>query len=263
MSVDRVWYWIAQLVDPREHDKTWASMFTSLAFMPETLILEPPDLCFFRASGRVPSQCVVVGGARGTDTLDQTTLALQRVEDAVAALTLVRAAKYDVALLHYGLDQLPEEFLPGNETFRHAEFGRSPPLTEEAATQVKDWYTALRGARAERNANAAIENGVAISIEALTTHTKFKYVLLHTAFEELCDLHGGFHKAKSVLGFSVEDRRRIERARRPVAHGGANGKVQDPRPSSTLQAEATSAFKRILLRSLERLHTTPSHGDAQ
>src|SRR5712691_10556461 len=127
MQVNRAWYWIAQLVDPREHDKVWASMFSSLAFMPETLVLEPPDLCFFRASGRVPSQCVVVGGSKGTDTLDHTSVALQRVEDAATALTLVTYSRYDTTLLHFGLDQLPEEFLPGPESFRQAGYGRCPP----------------------------------------------------------------------------------------------------------------------------------------
>lgn len=223
--------------------------------MPETLVLEPPDLCFFRASRRVPSQCVVVGGSKGTDSLDHTSLALQRIEDAATALTLVMHNRYDTTLLDFGLDKLPEEFLPGTESFRQAGFGRCPPLSPEAGDEVMKWYASLRHARAERNANTSVANAVAMSVEALTTNNKFKGVLLYAALEELCDILGGIDKAKTVLSFSQEQRNCIERARRPIAHGGTKGKLRNPQPISDLQAEAVSSFREILRRFLDTRST--------
>jgi hypothetical protein len=100
MTAERCWYWIGRLIDPRERNEVAMRMFTSLAFMPDTLVLEEPGLCFFRASNVPLSGCVVIGGARGPDTLDQTTLALQRIEDASTALMhyakLGRAAQLSV-----------------------------------------------------------------------------------------------------------------------------------------------------------------------
>src|SRR2546426_8734483 len=101
MSADRSWYWIGSLIDPRERDRIAMRTSISLAFMPEALVLEAPDLCFFRASDIPISGCVLVGGARGSDTLDQTTRALQRMEDASDALTLVESTKYSFSLLSH------------------------------------------------------------------------------------------------------------------------------------------------------------------
>jgi len=78
MISERSWYWVARLIDPREGDANLLRAFLSLEFMPETLILEKPDLCFFHTSQKCPSRCIIVGAARGADTLDQTTHALHR-----------------------------------------------------------------------------------------------------------------------------------------------------------------------------------------
>jgi len=76
MTTIRSWHWIGNLVDPRERDKIAIRAFTSLAFMPDTLVLEKPDLCFFRSSNILTSGCLLVGGSRGADTLDQTARAI-------------------------------------------------------------------------------------------------------------------------------------------------------------------------------------------
>jgi hypothetical protein len=131
MATDRSWHWVASVADPRERNAVIMRMSTSLAFMPETLILEAPDLCFFRASDIPVSGFVLVGGARGPDTLDQTRRALDRMDDASDALSLVEFHKYPFMLLDHGLDCLPDRFRPGREVYLDAGFGRRPPLTSE------------------------------------------------------------------------------------------------------------------------------------
>lgn len=256
MQSNRHWYWIGQLVDPREQDKTLLRMFSSLAFMPETLILEGPDLCFFKVYERVPSQCVIVGGSKGKDSLDHTTVALQRIEDAATALTIVTHSNYRTTLLDFGLDKLPVEFLPSEELFRQSGYGRCPPLSPETAAEVKGWYKSLRNARNARNNNKLVESAITMSMEALTTNNKFKGVLLYAAFEELCYLLGGTSKAKGALKFSDTQRNQIERARRPIAHGGMKAKLQEPQPISDLLAEATIAFHIVFRKFLDSIDTS-------
>ncbi len=256
MQPSRHWYWIGQLVDPREQDKTLLGMFSSLAFMPETLVLEPPDLCFFRAYEKIPSQCVIVGGSKGKDSLDHTTVALQRIEDAITALSIVTHSNYRTTLLNFGLDKLQNEFLPSEESFRQSGYGKCPPLSPEAVAEVKRWYRSLRNARDARNSNKLVENAITMSMEALTTKNKFKGVLLYAAFEELCYLLGGTSKAKSTLKFSAIERNQIERARRPIAHGGMKAKLQEPQPIPDLLAEATTAFHIVFRKFLDCVDTS-------
>lgn len=221
-------------------------MFTSLVFMPDTLVLEEPDLCFFRVSNVPISGCVLVGGARGPDTLDQTTRALQRMEDATDALTLVESTKYSFSLLSHALDRLPDEFLPAAETYQESSWGRRPPLTPKQDDRIKMWYGLLAGARGSRNANAEIERALRLSIDSLTRQDQFKSVMLYSAFEEICKTLGGTTQARDRLKFTKEDRRQIERARRPIAHGGDKAKNTPERALPELQAEASESFGRIL-----------------
>jgi hypothetical protein len=167
MTAERSWYWIGRLSDPRERDHIAMQMITSLAFMPETLVLDPPDLCFFRTSNLCISGCVIVGGSRGLDTLDQTTVALHRLEDAIAALTLVESTKYSFSLLNYALDRLPDEFLPTAESYLEAHYGRRPPLTSQQGDHIKMWYKLFAEARKMRNASIEIGRTLNLSIESL------------------------------------------------------------------------------------------------
>jgi hypothetical protein len=118
---------------------------------------------------------------------------------------------------------------------------------------VKVWYKRLSNARASRSESGAVERAIRLSIDSLCTSNQFTGVMLYSAFEELCDALGSPSTARGRLAFSKQDRARIERARRPIAHGGRKAKNQPEVPMPELQAEARKSFLKVFSAFLESL----------
>jgi hypothetical protein len=252
----RRWFWIARLIDPREATPAWRSMFTSLMFLPETLVLESSEPCFFRSFAGVPSHAVIVAGAEGSDSIDLAALAGQRAADAALALSLTRFSRYEVALLKYATDALEPEFAPGAEVFLQSGFGRCPPLTAPEADELRLWYQALRQARSQRSSNLAYAAALRRGCDAVLNKAGTRGVLMYAAFEDICQVLGGTKSALSTLHMSKSDRTAIERARRPHAHGGTKGQLEPHEQNENAQAVATTSFVKVL-RSF--LHSVAEH----
>ena len=242
--MDRKWYWIAGLLDPRER-MPHGALQSSLAFMPETLMLDSAAPCYFKSSGAVRSNCLIIAGATGPDGLHLAESAQSRVDDAVLALSLTLHSKYEATLHEYSIDDLQPEYVAGLEEFLEPRYGRCPPLTPDSAKELKLWYQALQSARIQRDKDSTYNDIVYRASEALISRTGHRGVLLYAALEDICEVFGGSGLGRKALSISNDQRNTIERVRRPHAHGGRKGILHAHEQEVDALALATNAFALI------------------
>jgi|GEM_PF-6555662 len=247
MTTERKWYWITKLITPREKISQLSQL--PQEFLPETLVLDRPDLCFFRFSQRVPSSCLVIAASQGRDSLELTQEALLKIENATYALMIQEHCFYETQLFHYALDELPDEFKPSEERFLESRFNRRPPLTLEGANSIRNWYALFSNSQNERLKNQQLSRAIELMIQGLIRNDEFKGVKFYTAYEELREIFDGEEGLKRTLNISKETIRKIERARRPVAHGGSKAIMNEP--LSELQAVAATASIQLLAAALK------------